>query len=134
MDELTRSWLFKKTENQPDLWTVGFYNPDGTWEPESDHDSDVVAGQRVHYLNGGSREALTFSGYSTAQIVEFLRRVYCFERSDLKDFFTWVNDGRDPVDGYIDEKWEKLHSNPFMFLCLLDPRRAEKFMEWVLGR
>lgn len=38
------------------LWTVGFYKPDGTWEPESDHSSSDEAAARVAWLNGGSRE------------------------------------------------------------------------------
>lgn len=44
-------WVYKRTE--PQLWTVGFYTPDGKWEPESDHSSDAEAAARVHYLNGG---------------------------------------------------------------------------------
>ena len=44
-------WVYKQTE--PSLWTVGFYTPDGTWEPESDHGSSSEAAERVHYLNGG---------------------------------------------------------------------------------
>jgi hypothetical protein len=36
------------------LFTVGFYDPDGKWHPESDHDSPEEAAKRVHYLNGGS--------------------------------------------------------------------------------
>lgn len=46
-------WLYRKTE--PHLWTVGFYTPEGRWEPESDHDNPDDAVERVHYLNGGSR-------------------------------------------------------------------------------
>ena len=45
-------WVYKKTEES--LWTVGFYNPDGKFEPESDHDNREEAAKRVHYLNGGS--------------------------------------------------------------------------------
>jgi hypothetical protein len=36
-----------------ELFTVGFYKPDGKFEPESDHDSKQKAAARVHYLNGG---------------------------------------------------------------------------------
>lgn len=39
--------------SEPSLWTVGFYGPDGKWEPESDHASPDDAAARVHYLNGG---------------------------------------------------------------------------------
>ena len=35
------------------LWTVGFYRPDGKWEPESDHGTSEEAAKRVAYLNGG---------------------------------------------------------------------------------
>jgi hypothetical protein len=38
------------------LWTVGFYDPSGRWHPESDHDSEQSAAERVHYLNGGREE------------------------------------------------------------------------------
>jgi hypothetical protein len=35
------------------LYTVGFYAPDGTWEPESDHADPELAAARCAYLNGG---------------------------------------------------------------------------------
>jgi hypothetical protein len=44
-------YVYIKSENQ--LWTVGFYSPDGRWNPESDHESKDKAAERVHYLNGG---------------------------------------------------------------------------------
>ena len=44
-------YVYRRTE--PQLWTVGYYTPDGTWEPESDHDSKEAAAERVHWLNGG---------------------------------------------------------------------------------
>lgn len=45
------TWVYIHSE--PQLWTVGFYGPDGRWEPESDHGSTEEAAGRVHYLNGG---------------------------------------------------------------------------------
>lgn len=39
--------------NYHSLFTVGFYLPDGKWEPESDHSTRDAAAERVHYLNGG---------------------------------------------------------------------------------
>jgi hypothetical protein len=42
--------------SEPELWTVGFYKPDGKWEPESDHGSRDEAAGRVAYLNGSSTE------------------------------------------------------------------------------
>lgn len=37
---------------EPGLHTVGFYNPDGSFEPEGDYGREEAA-ERVHYLNGG---------------------------------------------------------------------------------
>jgi hypothetical protein len=48
------SWVYIKSE--PRLWTVGFYTPDGKWEPESDHENSEEAAKRVHYLNGAERD------------------------------------------------------------------------------
>jgi hypothetical protein len=42
--------------SEPGLWTVGHYAPDGSWMPESDHDSPDKAATRCHYLNGGNRD------------------------------------------------------------------------------
>lgn len=39
--------------SEPGLYTVGFYKPNGEWEPESDWDSTEGAAKRVHFLNGG---------------------------------------------------------------------------------
>lgn len=44
-------------QSEPRLWTVGFYEPNGTWNPESDHGSPEAAAQRVHWLNGGKEES-----------------------------------------------------------------------------
>jgi hypothetical protein len=41
---------------QRELWTVGFYKPDGSFEAESDHSSKEEAASRVHYLNGGIKD------------------------------------------------------------------------------
>ena len=46
------SWLYRSFE--PGLWTVGFFHPDGTWEPSSDHSDQTEAAELVHYLNGGA--------------------------------------------------------------------------------
>lgn len=39
---------------EPGLWTVGYYSPDGKWQPESDHEKRDEAAERTHYLNGGT--------------------------------------------------------------------------------
>lgn len=38
--------------SEPGLWTVGHYDPDGRWEPESDHNRPEAAAERVAWLNG----------------------------------------------------------------------------------
>lgn len=36
------------------VWTVGFYDPDGDFRPESEYRSAEEAAKRVHWLNGGN--------------------------------------------------------------------------------
>jgi hypothetical protein len=45
-------WVYKRTE--PHLWTVGFYDADGEWHSESDHETRDGVAERVSWLNGGS--------------------------------------------------------------------------------
>lgn len=45
-------WVYIQSE--ANLWTTGFYSPDGKWHPDSDWGSKDEAAERVHYLNGGS--------------------------------------------------------------------------------
>lgn len=40
-------------KSDTNLWTVGFYDPDGKWHPESDHSYEIDATDRVAELNGG---------------------------------------------------------------------------------
>jgi hypothetical protein len=47
-------YVYIKTE--PQLWTVGFYDPSGEWHTDSDHDIREEAAERVAYLNGGRKE------------------------------------------------------------------------------
>jgi len=49
-------YVYKQTEHNPDLFTVGFYDPSGKWEAESDYSSSEEAAERVRYLNGGEIE------------------------------------------------------------------------------
>jgi hypothetical protein len=46
--------MYVYIKSEKDLWTVGFYKPNGDWTPESDHDSQDKAADRVAYLNGHS--------------------------------------------------------------------------------
>lgn len=47
---LKEQYVYIKSE--PQLWTVGFYDPEGKFQPESDHGSTQEAADRVAYLNG----------------------------------------------------------------------------------
>ena len=50
-------WVYIRSE--PGLWTVGFYDPSGKWQSDSDHDSSEAAAERVGYLSGcNSHDAL----------------------------------------------------------------------------
>jgi len=46
--------MYVYIESERGLWTVGFYDPEGKWQPESDHNSKDEAAARVAYLNGGT--------------------------------------------------------------------------------
>ena len=66
-------YVYRQTE--PGVWTVGFYDPQGRWHPESDHASAESAAERVHWLNGGNRTAWT-------DLAEALRAERPWEASD----------------------------------------------------
>jgi len=48
--------MYVYIQSESGLWTVGFYSPEGKWNPESDHPSKEEAASRVHWLNGGEIE------------------------------------------------------------------------------
>lgn len=45
-------YVYMQTESNPDLFTVGFYEPTGQWVAESDHSNRAAAAARVRFLNG----------------------------------------------------------------------------------
>jgi len=57
-------YIYIQTESG--LWTVGFYRPDGIFEPESDWSNDEEAAERVHWLNGGEKEKKRNIEFQTA--------------------------------------------------------------------
>jgi len=73
------SYVYIQSERT--LWTVGFYDPDGEWQAESDHSAVDLAAERVAYLNGGG-DALELRG----AIQQLKERVTILEMSviDLK--------------------------------------------------
>jgi len=46
--------MYVYIESERNLWTVGFYTPNGEWISESDHSDREAAAARTHYLNGKS--------------------------------------------------------------------------------
>ena len=51
--------MYVYRQSEPSLYTVGFYDPNGQWNPESDHDSIEKAAERCNYLNGGREHGTT---------------------------------------------------------------------------
>lgn len=50
-------WIYRnnfREDGNAYVYTVGFYDPEGDFHPESDHESRDSAAARVHYLNGGT--------------------------------------------------------------------------------
>ena len=45
--------MYVYIKSEANLWTVGFYSPDGKWNPESDHSTQEGDARRVSWLNGG---------------------------------------------------------------------------------
>lgn len=41
-------WVYVRSE--PGLYTVGFYDPQGKWHPDSDYNDSNQAAKRVHYF------------------------------------------------------------------------------------
>ena len=50
---MATAWVYWKSE--PQLWTVGYFEPDGTKYPADDFSSEQEARDECHYLNGGER-------------------------------------------------------------------------------
>ena len=46
--------MYVYIQTEPQLWTVGFYDPNGKFQAESDHKTPDEAAERVRYLNGGN--------------------------------------------------------------------------------
>lgn len=47
--------MYVYVKSEPNLYTVGFYDPNGKWNPESDFRKVEEAAKRVAFLNGGAQ-------------------------------------------------------------------------------
>ncbi len=45
--------MYVYIRSEPNLWTVGFYNPNGEFITDDDFNDRDEARKRVNYLNGG---------------------------------------------------------------------------------
>ncbi len=48
--------MYVYIKSEPGLWTVGFYDPNGKWHPDSDYNSQEEAAKRVAWLNGSKQQ------------------------------------------------------------------------------
>jgi hypothetical protein len=48
--------MYVYIRSEPQLWTVGFYDPTGKWVPESDWNTREEAAYRVAWLNGRQQD------------------------------------------------------------------------------
>lgn len=64
------------------LWTVGFYSPDGRWHSDSNHDSQQKAAKRVSWLNGSRPTISQKDGlpYKKGLWCEIESSVFCQEQ------------------------------------------------------
>jgi hypothetical protein len=54
--------MYVYIQSEPGLFTVGFYDPFGKWQPESDHQNREMAAVRVATLNGNTAAVAPGSG------------------------------------------------------------------------
>ena len=67
------NWVYLQAE--PRLFTVGFFDPAGNWQPDSDHPSRDHAASRCNFLNGGWKVDVAMKVCQTATMREALRLV-----------------------------------------------------------
>ena len=76
------SYVYLKSE--AGLWTVGFYEPNGKWHPESDHSSAQTAADRVAVLNGAAARPASVPPKHHAEVHSWsepaLMSIDCFYR------------------------------------------------------
>jgi len=79
------SYVYLQSEKE--LWTVGYYDPRGAWQSESDHSSAEEATRRVAKLNGAVAPAPAWQEHaaqlradSAAECLAALRRALVFAK------------------------------------------------------
>ncbi|MEE9451045.1 MAG: hypothetical protein V3V72_13430 [Ignavibacteriaceae bacterium] len=64
--------------SEPGLWTVGFYNPDGKWKPESDHNIREEAAKRIAWLNGSGENPMNVKMHEALKGLWKIRDLLCY--------------------------------------------------------
>jgi len=85
-------YVYRKSE--PQLWTVGYFDPTGEWVSESDHDDTPAAASRCAFLNGG-RTAGTAFDYVDPRAPEIRHG----EQEAMVSALQMLRDFRDPPRG-----------------------------------
>ena len=91
-------WVYIQSE--PRLWTVGHYDQDGKFRPESDHGSADEAARRVHSLNGGTDEKLRAAAIAEAKAIEKLLEDRVRHLAALRQIANMTETGGNPKGGY----------------------------------
>lgn len=58
--------MYVYLRSEPHLFTVGFYDPAGRFQPDSDHELREDAARRVAFLNGGASVPAPIPGAHSA--------------------------------------------------------------------
>jgi len=110
------NWLYLRSEEQ--LWTVGFYDGNGKWQPETDHGSAEEAARRVIVLNGGTPEVMDEAATRAADptYVPATRGLYAVWMHGCGALDEWptgdsciTEQGCDACEGAPDGTWRQLY-------------------------
>jgi len=95
--------MYVYQQAEPNLYTVGFYTPDGKWMPESDHGTKGEAVRQTHFLNGvDSILALELSAMFLREINLKIGYVHAAHAlSIVEDAISRLRDGR--AEGHVTE-------------------------------
>lgn len=70
--------MYVYIKSEPNLFTVGFYKPDGSWEPEHDYPDREEAAKRVAWLNGSKQIFLLPPGGYANKLPAFFRTYFAW--------------------------------------------------------
>ena len=84
-------YVYKRTEFSPYcLYTVGYYEPDGKWISESDHETSEAAAERVAWLNGSKPESFDLESEEFYNLMQTYRCTQTTNQEAVNDAFKAV--------------------------------------------